>query len=180
MHHLNPLFSANSPNTVSKHSNQDLCYSHGPSVVRSSIGNVVPTDHSPVTTTTAAFRTLSAPSAQTNHQLCEPSPFKLPDINLDRCDGKPMLWPDWFAMFQSAIDNRKRLNESEKITYLQTLVSGTAKEAINFYGCNTLFYKTAIEELRRRFGHPKLVVKSFISELQVFPAPHLSSPLSFI
>ena len=75
-------------------------------------------------------------------------------------------------MFQSAIDNNKRLSESENNTYLQTLVSGSA---MNVYGCNPLFYKTTVDELRRRFGHPKHVVKAFISELQNFLTPHLSS-----
>ena len=112
---LNPLFSANPPNTFSQHPNQDPCYSHGPSGVRLSFDNVATTEHSPVTTTTAAFRILPAPSTQTSHQHCERSPFKLPDIQLDRFDGNPMVWPDWFAMFQSAIDDNKRLSESVKI-----------------------------------------------------------------
>ena len=49
-------------------------------------------------------------------------------------------------------------SDSEKITYLQTLVSNSAKEAISVYECNPLFYKTAVDEFRRRFGHPKHVV----------------------
>ena len=67
-----------------------------------------------------------------------------------------------------------------KITYFQMLVSGSVKEAINCHGCKALFHKTAVEELRCRFGHLKHFVKSFISEVQKFPALHLSSPSSFI
>ena len=133
---LNPLFGSNPRNTFSQQPSHEPCDSHGPSAVRFSVGSVVPTHHSPIPTTTSAFRTIPGPSAQTSHQLCERSPFKLPDIKHDRFDGNPMLWPDWFAMFQSAIDNNKRLSESEKLTYLQTLVSRSAKEAIGFYGCN--------------------------------------------
>ena len=96
---------------------------------------------------------------------CDSSSFKLPDIKLDRFNGNPKLGPIG-SLSQSAIDD-KQLNESEKVTF-QTLVSGSAKEAINFYGCNPLFYKTAIEELRCRFGQPKHVVKSFISNCRNF------------
>ena len=177
---LNPLFISNPQNTFSQHPSHEPCDLHGPSAVRFSVGSVVPTHHSPLPTTTAASRTTPAPSARTSHQLCERSPFELPDIKLDCLDGNPMLWPDWFAMFQSAIDSILWLSESEKHTYLQTLVSGSTKKAIGFYGCNPQFYKTAVDELCRRFGHPKHVVKSFLSELQKFPAPHLSSPSSSI
>ena len=176
---LKPLFGSNPQNTFSQHPSHEPCDSHGPSAVRFSVGSVVPTHHPPIPTTTAAFRTIPAPSAQTSHQLCQRSPFKLPDIKHDRFDGNPMLWPDWFAMFQAAIDNNMRLSEMENLTYLQTLVFGSAKEATGFHGCNPLFYKTALDELCRRFSHPKHVVKSFISELQKVPAPHISSPSSF-
>ena len=79
---LNPLFSANPPNTFFQHPHQDPCYSQVPPGVRFSFGNVVPTDHSPVTATTSAFRTLPAPSTQTSHQLGERSHFKLQTSNL--------------------------------------------------------------------------------------------------
>ena len=198
---LNPMFSDNVQNTHSVRNDDLVCNysttsrpsymetrnlgqrptSLGIPSVRFNFRNEAPVHPSPVTATSAGFGTFLPQSNPTGDRtLCERSPFKLPDIKLDRFDGNPLRWPDWFAMFQSAIDNNKRLSESEKLTYLQTLVSGSAKEAISFYSCNPLFYKTAVEELRRRFGHPKHIVKSFISELQKFPAPQLSSPSTFI
>ena len=39
--------------------------------------------------------------------------FKLPDIKLQKFDGNPLEWNNWFELFQTAIGNNPRLSPVE-------------------------------------------------------------------
>ena len=63
--------------------------------------------------------------------------FKLTDIKLQKFDGNPLEWNNWFELFQNAIGKNPRLSPVEKITYLQSLCTDNAKSLIESYGTNS-------------------------------------------
>ena len=121
--------------------------------------------------------TTSHPTTAINYSL---KGFKLPDIKLQKFDGNPLEWNNWFELFQTAIGNNPRLSPVEKITYLQSLCTDNAKSLIESYGTNSSQYEQAIIELVRRYGNPKYVVSAFIRELEKFDKLILSEPQGFI
>ena len=62
------------------------------------------------------------------------------------------------------IDNTP-LNNSQKIAYLEGLVTGKAKDAILHFHCNGQFYKDALLELERKFGKPATILNAYIQQL---------------
>ena len=119
----------------------------------------------------------SHPTSAINYSL---KGFKLADVKLQKFDGNPLEWNNWFEFFQTAIGNNPRLVPVEKITYLQSLCTDNAKSLIESYGTNSSQYEQAILELVRRHGNPKYVVSAFIRELEKFDKLIPSEPQGFI
>ena len=79
-----------------------------------------------------------------------------------------------------SVGKNPRISHDEKITYLQTLCTGSAKSVIESFGTNSSHYNQAIEELTIRFGSPKFIVACYIKELEDFERSHLHDLLSFV
>ena len=79
-----------------------------------------------------------------------------------------------------SVGKNPRISHVERITCLQTLCTGTARNVMESFGTNTSHYDQAIEELTIRFGSPKLIVACYIKELEDFESPHLHDLLSFV
>ena len=56
---------------------------------------------------------------------------KLPDIRVNKFDGDPLKWNEWSSMFSSIIHNNRDISDIERMSYLQSLVIGSAKEAVS-------------------------------------------------
>ena len=85
----------------------------------------------------------------------------LPEWKLSSFDGNPLEWPEWFGQFKSAID-AKISSDDVKLTYLKTLVSGKAKNAIAEYAHSGVFYKDVLKTLERKFGQPQTIVAAHL------------------
>ena len=57
------------------------------------------------------------------------------------------------------------------MTHLQTLTTGKAKQAISGYSFNSTMYNAALQELRRRYGRPDIIINDFVNRLQSFKQP---------
>ena len=84
----------------------------------------------------------------------------LPEWKLSSFDGNPLQWP---GQFKSAID-AKVLIDNVKLTYLKTLVSGKATNAISEFTYSGVFYKDALKTLERKFGQPKTIVAAHLEK----------------
>ena len=82
-------------------------------------------------------------------------------------DGNPLQWPDCFGQFKSATD-AKVLSDDVKVTYLKTLVSGKAKNAIAEFAYSGVFYKDALKTLERKFGQPQTIVAAHLEKRSNF------------
>ena len=83
----------------------------------------------------------------------------LPESKLSQYNDDHLHWHDWFGQFVSAVDS-SRLSDDVKLTYLKTLVTGKAKNAVAEFGYSGVLYKDALNTLIRKFGQPQTVVNA--------------------
>ena len=83
-------------------------------------------------------------------------------------------------MFSSVIHQNRDITDNERMSYLQTLVVGPAREAISGYLCNPEFYRDALLELERRFGNPQHVVAALTKEFEQWYRPQASDHVTLI
>ena len=105
---------------------------------------------------------------------------KLPDIRIQKFDGDPLKWNEWSSMFSSTIHNNEDITDTERMSYLQSLVTGPAKDCISGFLCNPNFYSSALQELIRRFGNPQNVVGALTKELEAFKRPAMNDHAALI
>ena len=92
----------------------------------------------------------------------------LPEWELAQFDGNPLNWHEWFGQFTSTVDSAV-LTDDTKLSYLQTLVTGTAKTAIAEFFYSGVLYKEALATLQRKFGQPHAIVAAHLEKLNTFP-----------
>ena len=74
-------------------------------------------------------------------------------------------------MFTSTIHNNPDITNTERMSYLQSFVIGSAKECVSGFLFNPNFYNEALNELKRRFGNPQNVVSALTQELETWQRP---------
>ena len=83
-------------------------------------------------------------------------------------DGNPLQWHEWFGQFCSTVDAAS-LSDDVKLTYLKSIVTGTAKSAIAEFGYSRKMYKDALKILQRKFGQPQNVITAHLDKFFSFP-----------
>ena len=83
-------------------------------------------------------------------------------------------------MFSSAIHNNEDITDTERMSYLQSLVIAQAKGCISGFLCNPNFYSSALQELNKRFGNPQNVVGALTKELEAFQRPTMNDNTALI
>ena len=102
----------------------------------------------------------------------------VPKLHADHFDGDPIRWMKWYSIFQATID-KVPMTSSEKITHLQSLLTGEAKALVDGYGCNGDLYASALHRLHEHFENPKRIVNVFLEKLNRFKSPNLLHPESY-
>ena len=82
-------------------------------------------------------------------------------------------------MFTTVVDS-SRMSDCEKMAHLQNSLSGAAKNAIQGFGFNGNLYAEAIEELRRRYGNPRIIVDAHLNRLISSKTPTFREPGTII
>ena len=70
----------------------------------------------------------------TAHHHCSFSAMErsLPKFDLGKFDGSRLDWPSWIGRFKSTVHDQPFLNDSRRLAYLQTTVTGAAESGIQF------------------------------------------------
>ena len=97
----------------------------------------------------------------------------LPKIDLQKFNRRPSKWADGFSRFSFMIGDT-HLNVGQRIAYLQGLVIGKAKTAIEGFTCNGNLYKDAINELKQRFRNPKVIISKLLEKFINYRPPTTS------
>ena len=101
-----------------------------------------------------------------------------PTLKLDTFNGNPLTWKDWIPLFESVIDSRP-LSTTEKMTHLQSLLTGQAKSLVKGYCCNDQCYHQALTDLKKRYDNSSVIVNAYLEKLASFPSPSAQRPKSF-
>ena len=89
----------------------------------------------------------------------------LPRITLEKFSGSALEWPRWIALFRALVHERDDLTDVERLTYLQSHLTGPAKEAVRGMLCDASLYGAAMRELEREFGDPARVIHATMRRL---------------
>ena len=103
----------------------------------------------------------------------------LPKTYIEPYTGDPIQWSDWRSRFDFMVGNTP-LSNSQKIAYLQGLVTRKAKDAILHFHCNGHFYNDALQELERKFVKATTIVNAYIQQLLDHQPPIKGNPESYI
>ena len=84
------------------------------------------------------------------------SQAKLPKLDLPVFKGDVTEWMTFWDLYSVAVHTNPGLSPIERFTYLRTLVSHSAKDAIAGLSLTAANYEVAIELLQSRFGNKEL------------------------
>ena len=89
----------------------------------------------------------------------------LPKITLEKFSGSPLEWPRWSGLFKALVDENTTLSDTERITYLQSCLTGEAREAVRGLLCDGSMYDEALKELESQFGDSRAVVTAALNSV---------------
>ncbi|KAF0290152.1 hypothetical protein FJT64_011649 [Amphibalanus amphitrite] len=116
---------------------------------------------------TAPVGTLPPPAVRLQHPSRDDTRAvpHLPRITLEKFGGSAIEWPRWIALFKALVHDRADLTDVERLTYLQTHLTGPARESVRGMLCDASLYSTALGELEREFGDPSRVIHATMKRL---------------
>ena len=76
-----------------------------------------------------------------------------------------MKWTEFWDTFETTIDQNESLSDIEKLKYLNSKLTGEAKQAVSGILLSYENYRVAIDLLKERFGDKQTVINSHYSEL---------------
>ena len=97
-------------------------------------------------------------------------PCQLPRLTLEKFDGDPLHWPKWIALFKALVHDRRELSDAERMTYLQSSLTGQAQDAICGLLCDGSLYGEALRELQCQFGSRATVIQASLRRVMDLPA----------
>ena len=111
----------------------------------------------------------------TAHHHCNFSAFEhsLPKFDLSKFDGSPLSWPHWIGRFKSIVHDQPFLNDSQRLAYLQNIVTGAAKTEIQYLGEDGANYALALRMLKARFADAGKIVRAAVNTLRGTPSPRI-------
>ena len=83
---------------------------------------------------------------------------RLPKLQLQPFNGELTSWTTFWDEYESAIHNNATLPDIDKFTYLRTLVTRSAKDAIAGLSLTSANYAEAISTLQKRFGSKQQII----------------------
>ena len=89
----------------------------------------------------------------------------LPKISLEEFSGSPLEWPRWSGLFMALVHENAALSDTERVTYLQSCLTGEAREAVRGLLCDGRMYAEAMDELESQFGDPRAVVTATLGSV---------------
>lgn len=82
---------------------------------------------------------------------------KLPRMELSKFDGDVLKWYQFWDQFSSNVDSRN-ISDVDKLLYLQSILEGDAKQAIEGLDTTNKNYSIAVRTLKERYGKPVAII----------------------
>ena len=104
-------------------------------------------------------------SQQTQRQQNSSATIKLPQLDIPSFNGDRMKWTEFWDTFETTIDLNDSLSDIDKLKYLNSKLTGEAKQAVSGIHLSKENYKVAKDLLKERFGDQQTVINSHYSEM---------------
>ena len=102
---------------------------------------------------------------------------KLPKLILRPFNGDIAAWTTFWESFESSVNGNKELSNIDKFNYLNSLLTGTAKEAISGLSLTSANYTEAVAMLKKQFGNVERIKAKHMEILMNVEAVHSSRDL---
>ena len=134
-----------------------------------------PSTDSPRTTTTSALTGLPDISSLLGHSSpatsVNPLPkVKLPKLTLKKFNGDLTKWTPFWDSYESSIHSNSGLSDIDKFVYLNSLLEGSASEAVAGLRITAANYNEAVSILKKRFGDSDQIVSRHMEALLTLEA----------
>ena len=89
----------------------------------------------------------------------------LPKLNLPKFDGDPKQWTPFWDLYSANVHNNESLTSIQKLSYLRTLITGSAEGTISGIRNTSENYEKTITKLKEVYDKPVHVRSLHINEL---------------
>ena len=95
---------------------------------------------------------------------------KLPKLDVPTFDGQVVNWRSFWEQFEVSVNSQTVLSDSEKLVYLKhALKDGSANKVIEGLSRTGDHYQEAIELLKSRYNHPRLIHQTHVQKILEAP-----------
>lgn len=109
------------------------------------------------------------PVTNTNDNNAIKTSTELPKIKIPDFDGKISNWNHFHELFESIIHKSKNINDTTKLHYLKTFVSGEAARLISHLQPNAENCTTAYDILVKRYENTRILLGKLLDSITEFP-----------
>ena len=107
--------------------------------------------------------------------------IKLPKLEIPMYNGEKLRWTEFWDTFETTIHQNPTLSDIEKLHYLNSKLTGKAKDAVSGILLSNENYSVAVTLLKDRFGHKQSVINCHYTGLiNVPPAVKTSKGLRIL
>ena len=107
--------------------------------------------------------------------------IKLPKLDIPIFNGDKLRWTEFWDTFEATIHQNPTLSDIEKLHYLNSKLTGKAKDAVSGILLSNENYSVAVNLLKDRFGDKQSVINCHYTELiNVPPANNTSKGLRML
>ena len=92
----------------------------------------------------------------------------LPKLKLTEFSGDHLEWPEWSGLFDVVV-HQKPINDTEKMQYLKTSLTGQAKAAISGMGFSSQSYYQAWDILCEKYSRSDVIVNAQLKKIHTHP-----------
>ncbi|XP_068757562.1 uncharacterized protein [Montipora capricornis] len=103
---------------------------------------------------------------------------KLPKLTLPKFWGDLTNWMSFWDSFESAVHKNPSISKVDKFNYLNLLLEGTARRAVQGLTLTEANYDSAVEILRKRYGRPQQIISAHMDEVIKLQPGHNDRPAS--
>ena len=149
-----------------------------PAITPSTSNALAVSNSNPHQTSTTWFNTGLQYQANSSASYQSTFTAKLPKLVLPKFRGEVTNWRSFWNSFNSAVHVNPGLSKIDKFNYLNSLLEGNAKRAIQGLTLSDANYDSAIEILQQRFGRQQQIISAHMEEILKIPPSHNDSPAS--
>jgi hypothetical protein len=90
---------------------------------------------------------------------------KLPKLQLNKFNGDPKVWNEWWDSYKCAIHDNTHMFEVEKFNYLRSYLQGKAASAVAGLQLTSANYTIALDLLKGRFAQKQTIINAHMDAL---------------